>query len=544
MASSPLPTVILNGGAFDGADRFTRETALWRPSMRSPDGAINNAKLLADARGRDTVRNSGYAAGAVALHRDSIVGAQYRLNATPNWKVLSAFGRGFDDAWADEFQQVVEARFTLIAESDSAWLDAQRVNTLTGMIRLAVGIFLYTGEHISTCEWVPDPVRPLNTCLQFVSGDRLCNPGNTMDTNVMRRGIERTTKGQAIAYHFRMGDVTDPYPDSQPFVWRRVPVTKPWGRKQVLHIIEQGAPDQSRGMSEMVACLKNMHMTRKFADVTLQNAVVQATYAAAIESELPSEAIAVAMGAQPDQLGSSLMGVYGAFMGALGQYLDAANNIRIDGAQIPHLFPGTKLNMQPAKTVGGVGTSFEESLMRHTAASLGLSYEEFSRDFSKTNYSSGRAAMGVSAKFMASRKKHLADRLATNVYALVLEEEMANGNVPLPRGVTRDTFYAPLAKEAFTSCKWIGSGAGQIDELKETQAAGLRVAMGISTWEIECARLGLDWRETFQQRSREEALLKDLGLTFDLSAKKPLGQQESPSDVTSGDGGATTGAAA
>jgi len=534
-----LAVPIYSGGGLEGADRTARETLLWRPTMRSPDNVINTVKPLADARGRDSVRNSGLAYGAVSIHKDSIVGAQYRLNAAPNWKVLSTFSKGFDEAWADDFQQIVEARFGLLADSNDAWLDAQRVNTLTGMIRLAIGVFLMTGELISTVEWIREADRPINTALQFISGDRLSNPNNTMDTRYLRRGVERDDKGKAVAYNFRMGDLYDMYPDNLSVIWRRVPIAKPWGRKQVLHIVEQSLPDQTRGVSDMVAALKNMHMTKKFSEVTLQNAIINATYAAAIESELPPDVLAVAMGqSTATSPGQALLNVYGTYMGALGQYLDDANNIRIDGAKIPHLFPGTKLNMQPAKTVGGVGTSFEESLHRHTAASLGLSYEEFSRDFSKTNYSSGRAAMGVSARFMAARKKHVADRLATEIYALVLEEEMANGNVPLPSGVKRDVFYRPLAKEAFTACKWIGSGAGQIDELKETQAAILRIASGLSTYEAEGARLGVDWRELFAQRKREEALLTQYGLVFDLAAKKPLGQTETPSDATT-DGGAS-----
>lgn len=524
-------TVVLDSGALEGVDKFSRETFLWHPSMRSPDSVINQAKPLADARGRDTVRNSGYASGAVALHKDSIVGAQYRLNAQPNWRLLSTLNKAFDEVWADEFQQTVEARFAAIADSNACWLDAQRMNTFTGMIRLAVGIFLITGEFIGTCEWLRDVSRPLYTAIQFVNGDRLCNPNGMSDTRLLRRGIQRDIYGQPLSFNFRMADLYDYYPDALPYVWKNVPIAKPWGRKQVLYIVEQQMPDQSRGLSDMVAALKNMHMTKKFSEVTLQSAIINATYAAAIESELPSDAVAAALGQSGGDVGDSLMGVYGAFMGALSQYLGAANNIRVDGAQIPHLFPGTKLNMLPAKTAGGVGTGFEESLMRHTAASLGLSYEEFSRDFSKTNYSSGRAAVGVSARFMASRKKHVADRLATEIFALVLEEEMGDGNVPLPAGVTRDIFYEPLAKEAFATCKWIGSGAGQIDELKETQASLLKIAGGLSTWEIESARLGQDWREVFSQRSREEKLIKQYGLDFDLSAKKPLGQQESPTSI-------------
>lgn len=142
--------------------------------------------------------------------------------------------------------------------------------------------------------------------------------------------------------------------------------------------------------------------------------------------------------------------------------------------------------------------------------------------------------MGVSAKFMAARKKHVADRLASDIYALVLEEEMSNGNVVLPAGVKRDVFYMDkgVAKEALTQCVWIGSGAGQVDELKESQAAILRVASGLSTYEIECARLGQDWRDMFAQRQREDEDIKKRGLDFDLTAKKPLGHEPAPTDIT------------
>ena len=517
--------IVLDSGALEGADKFSRETALWSPSMGSPDQVINSAKPMADARGRDTVRNSGMAYGAVALHKDGVVGSQYRLNAIPHWRFLSNYSKGYDETWAVDFQQIVEARFSLLADSEMCWLDAQGVNTFTGLVRLAVGVFLITGEVVGSIEWLRKPNRPINTAFQMVNSDRLSNPNGMSDTRFMRRGVERDINGQALAYNFRMGDQFDTYADMMANTWRRVPAEKPWGRKQVIHIIEQGMMDQTRGISDMVATLKNMRMTKKFAEVTLQNAVINATYAAAIESELPNDMVAASLGQTGGDTTTGLLGMYRSYMGALGEYLDAANNIRIDGAMIPHLFPGTKLNMQPAKTAGGVGTAFEESLLRHTAASLGLSYEEFSRDFSKTNYSSGKAAMGVSQKFMASRKKHVADRLASDLYSLVLEEEMANGNVPLPRGQTRDVFYRDngLAKEALTRAQWIGSGYGQVDELRETQAAGLRIAMGISTYAIEGARLGIDWRELFEQHAREKALMTEYGLVFDTTTTKPTG---------------------
>jgi capsid protein len=150
-----------------------------------------------------------------------------------------------------------------------------------------------------------------------------------------------------------------------------------------------------------------------------------------------------------------------------------------------------------------------------------LSYEEFSKDYTKTNYSSARASMGQTWKYMQGRKKLVADRFATMVYLLWLEEEINAGNVPLPRGFTLDTFYSdPVMREALTSCDWIGASRGQIDEMKETQSALMRIKGGLSTHEQECARLGQDYRRVFKQLSREQRLAESLSLTFALDATK------------------------
>lgn len=515
------------GGGLEGADRIDRETALWMPSRQSPDRIINTVKETADARGRDSVRNNGYVAGAASVHKNEIIGAQYRLNSQPNWRFLSTLNAGFTEDWADEFQQVVEARFNLLADSTNCWLDAERKNTLTGMLRLAIGVFLATGEVIGTAEWIRESDRPYSTAIQFVRSDRLCNPMGRSDDATLRRGVQMDLRGKPLSYYIRSTDASyNQYPGEQPMTWRQVGAYKPWGRKQVIHIIEQGDHGQSRGVADMVSVMKSLRMTKRFSEIVLQSAVVNATYAAAIESELPSEAIVAALGGtNSSDPTTGMLGVYAAYMKALGQYLGGANNIGIDGAVVPHLFPGTKMKLQNAGTPGGIGTNFEESLLRHIAAGLGVSYEALSRDYSKTNYSSGKLATNQMSQNMAARKRHVADRFATDVYSLSLEEMMAAGDVPLPPRVRRDIFYAPLAKEAFCQSTWIGSGSGQVDELKESQAAGLRIQSGISTHEQECARLGYDWREVLEQRSREIKAFEKAGVLTNYSTIKPNGVQ-------------------
>ncbi|MEW3617902.1 hypothetical protein QOZ13_29535, partial [Pseudomonas aeruginosa] len=68
---------------------------------------------------------------------------------------------------------------------------------------------------------------------------------------------------------------------------------------------------------------------------------------------------------------------------------------------------------------------------------------------------------------------------------------------------------------------WIGAARGQIDELKETQAAVMKINSGLSTWEAELARLGQDWRRVFRQQARERRMQEDLELVFAQEAKQP-----------------------
>ena len=543
LAVTDRPETGAFGGGLEGAERTSRETMLWAPSRLSADQIINGfggsggglfgAKTEADLRGRDTVTNDGYAQGVVDINRDSIVGDQYRLNSQPNWIVLqNDVSPSFDEAWAEEFQEAVEEKFNLVADSSANWLDASRQLPFTGLIRLGIAGFVYTGEVVATCEWIREADRPFNTAIQIISPARLSNPYGATERRHLRNGVKRDDRGKPEGYWIRRSYPTEFYdPDS--FRWDLIPAYKPWGRKMVVHIKDTIQPSQTRGIAAMVAVLKQMRMTKRFQEVVLQNAVINASYAATIESELPTEVVAAAMnGGSASNITEGFTGFVGAYLGMLDSYLSQSNSIAVDGAKMPHLFPGTKLNAKTLGTPGGVGTEFETSLLRHTAAGLGISYEELANDFSKTNYSSGKLASLKTQRHMAARKKFVADKFANDIYALWLEEELNAGSLPLPLGWDSRVFYMPWGKEALTACDWIGAGRGQVDEFKETQAALLRIQGGLSTREKEIARLiGGDYRKVFRQLSREQKLADKLDLDFSQATADKSGMNPSSANV-------------
>ena len=521
-------------GAYDAARRFDDGLTAWAPALRSADLDLLGDKGLIDARVRDVSRNDAYVAAGAQLHKDSIVGAAYLLNSKPAFKVL-----GLDEVWAEEFQQEVEEKFTLYAESPRNWIDAQRVNSFTEQIRLAVGVFCATGEVLASAEWLRDAGRPFHTALQMIELDRLSNPYGRMDDKYLRAGVEKNDFGAPTGYWIQVAHPTDFTVQDNTYRWKYVPATKPWGRTQIIHIFDQQRPEQSRGVSQMVAALKEIRITKKFRDVTLASAVLNATYAASIESELPSQMVFEQMGAgRGGNLGDAIAEYGTAYLGAVAKFAGGGKGLYLDGVKVPHFFPGTKLQMRPAGTPGGVGTDFEKSLLRYIAANLGVSYEQLSKDYSETNYSSARAGVNETEKFMAGRKKRVADGYATHGFMLWLEEAINKKQITsMPRRAP--SWYEGLNAEAYSQCEWIGASKGQIDELKETQAAVLRLKYNLSTQEKEVARFGGDWRKVNAQREREMKDQKARGLVVeqDNSINAASGaprQQEAKDEPTDG----------
>ena len=519
------------GGAHDGAALTGRDMMAWQPPIMSADAEILPDLDIMVARGRDTARNNPIVSNAVATTKNSVVGDRYMLNAKPH---LAALGAGFDEAWEEAFQEEVETKFGLYAESMAREADAEGVKTLTDIVRLGVGSVVVGGEFLATLEWLPnDPMRVFATAVQCVDHERLSNPFHTYDTATLRGGVERDARGKVVAYHIRTRHPNDPYgmDGDEGMAWKRVPAAKPWGRPMVLHVFEQMRPDQTRGIAAMSSALREMRMTSKFQDTVLQNAILRASYAASIESELPSAEIFQKMGASNAGDLSKEVGEYSkGFLQRLGMFTKTGKANTHNGVKVPHFHPGTKLNIHQLGDGGPLGTEFENSLLRKIAAALGISYEELSKNFSDTNYSSARAAMAQTWKATRAMKRGVADRIASTVYRAWLEEAVNTGQiVNLPAAARRPGWlYHGQNFDALAGCDWIGASRGQIDELKETQAAALRLSKGMSTQEEECARLGLDWRVVNRQLERERIDRMARGLDEPATTKSDAALSRQP----------------
>lgn len=504
------------GEAYEGASKFSRELALWQPGNRTADQDIIPAKRLSDARVRNILQNDAYAQNGQRLHQDNIVGSQFLLNAKPNSSVL--LGK-LDETWEEEFQEEVEEKFGLWAEADANYIDSTRRNSFTMLVRQAVGTYLMCGEVLAAVDWDKDRKsdRPFSTSIRMIDVDRLSTPMDKMANPFIIGGVEVNASHVPTHYHVRKANPRDVYL-TQAYQWERLPAKLWWGRPQFIHLFEQQRPNQTRGMSDLAAGIRETHMARQFRDIMLQNAVVQATYAMVVESDLPAQEIFGRLMAGDTPADEAIKQGLGGHLELISEFMKNADQLKMNGVRIPALPLGSKLKMQAPGQGGPLGTQFEQSLLRNIAALLGVSYEQLSKDYSETNYSSARAAMTETWKFMVSRKKVVADRFANIIYRLWLEEAINKGVITsLPRKMGSDStwLYAPLAMEAVTACEWIGAARGQIDELKETQASVLKIKHKLSTYEREIARAnGGDWRRELRQIAREKKEFKHYKLPY------------------------------
>lgn len=471
--------------AHEAADLVSRAFADWRPGLGSADADLLDERDTISARARDLARNEALTASAYQTYRDNIVGHVLRLSAQPDYRLL-----GIDKDAADAWGNTAESWFRTWA--DTIECDAARTQNLLGLTHQALNGSLMNGDAIAISHWLPSPDSLWATRLQLIEADRLATPPSLATRDDIRGGVEINAFGAPIAYHIRKTHPGERNPGLDEY--ERIPAFTPWGRRRVIHLYDKERSGQSRGKAIVSAVMKDLRMAGNYAQAELKAAVVNALVAAFIESDLPPESIAALFS---DQTDSNVLSYWQT------AFSDKNRPVLEGGAIIP-LAPGAKLaSHNPGRPAAAFGV-FMEHVVRRIAAGLNLPYELLLKDFSKTNYSSARAALLEAWRYFYGRRRWLTDQWLLPIYELWAEEALATGRIEAPG------FYQN--KYAWLKSRWVFAGRGWVDPVKEATAAKLRIEAGLSTLEMECAEQGLDWEEVLDQQARECERRDELGL--------------------------------
>lgn len=502
--------------AHKAASWFDRQVATWRPRMGSADADILPELNTMRGRSRDLGRNNGVARGITSTIIDNVVGVGLRLAARPDYKAL-----GQSKEWADEWRANVQSRWT------AYWCTTavHTADTLNGdqLAALALRSLLENGDAVGVFDWIPGRGDGFATKVKPIESDRLSNPNGESDSPVLRGGIAlELATGAPLGYWIRNAHPGDAYLAGMAGAfpaWEFVPRRMDFGRLRVLHAFDAERPEQHRGKPVLSAVLPQFKQLDRYTRAEVDAAVVNAMIAGFIETPMSMEDIVELFKGDPDPY--------------LKMRRDHAVGLE-SGSLVP-LAPGDKLQpFLPQRPASGFG-AFVENVLRMIGVAADLPYEMVLKDFSKTNYSSARAALLEAWRAFLRRRDNLGTQWCDPIYWNWLEEQVNAGTVEAPG------FYENRA--AYQRCKWIGPGRGWVDPVKEAQAAQIRIEAGLSTLEDECAELtGGDWEEKMEQRATELAKARELNIPQVVSGRATVVPEDGSAPAEPGTAPAPTNA--
>lgn len=181
--------------------------------------------------------------------------------------------------------------------------------------------------------------------------------------------------------------------------------------------------------------------------------------------------------------------------------------------------PGEKPHVLESNRPSANFAAFEVTIKRAMAAALGIPYESLAKDYSRTNYSSMRAAVNEVWKYYRALRDWFSRRYTQPVWEMVIEEAYLRNYLGLADDLAKakPAFGFYEGRQYWCSASWIGPAKGFIDPVKEIQATILALQNHLTTYAEAWAERGGDFLDALPVMEEELASLKNLP-----EAEKPL----------------------
>lgn len=484
--------IMMYAGGYSGASK-DRLHSSWMPGGGSADADILPDLPTLRERSRDLIRNDGFASGIIKTFSINVIGTGIRAQSRLKFKRLK-----LEKEAAKEFQEQFEANFERwIPEADaSGRMDFYEIQDL---VEKQV---IENGDVIVLPFRIKRPGKAFSYCLQVIEADRLATPTSKLTDKSIREGVEIGTYGEPIAYWIKKthpGEIYS-YVETDDFV--RYPAVNKYGKLNVLHIYEQLRPGQSRGVPVLAPVLNIFKNLSSFVEAELLKNRIAACFSIFVKKNDPLNT-SVKRSNETDKK---------------NQRLESIEPGRIDYLEI-----GEDIQVANPGGPGGSYDPFIYSLLCLIAASLNIPYELVAKDFSRTNFSSARAAFIDAIKFFQCKQAFINKKLNQPVYEDVQEEAYLRGELNIP------TFYSNRTE--WMRVKWQGNGWKWVDPLKDVQANKEAVNENMLSLADVCSGIGSDWEETIEQRAAEINKQKELGIYQEpKKVSKEINPQEKKQD--------------
>lgn len=492
-----------------GASRTKRSLRSFTAQSGSPNKDINWNNTTLRQRGRMLYMSAPVATSAINTNRTKVVGTGLTLKSAVNREIL-----GLSPEAAKDWQRKTEAEWKLWSEKKQN-CDATRMNTFLGLQQLTLLSWLQSGDVFALLKRVkPTPFNPYGLRIHLVEADRVSTPAeyagglgfstitdgkNIATGNRIYDGVEVDGSGAVVAYYIR-----NTYPwqvTTEETKWERVMAYgEKTGLPNILHMMSSERPDQYRGVTYLAQIVEPLLQLRRYTESELMAALIQSFFTAWITTGTASDEIPI------NEVGAGDIAGIPTANPRESNLSRSFNEYEMGPGTVVHLEDGEKVQFGSPNIPAASFDTFVKTLCRLMGAALEIPYEVLLKEYNKS-YSASRAALLEAWEAFKMRRKWLTDSFCQPAYEVWLAEAVARGRIQAP-GFWED----PLVRDAWCGARWIGPVQGQLDPLKEANAAVITVNHGFKTHEQVTREMGGgDWEENVEQLTRENAMLATAG---------------------------------
>jgi lambda family phage portal protein len=380
------------------------------------------------------------------------------------------------------------ARLQLLTENDNynseveqyfaTWAEAINLGDKLKTLRKAKCI---DGEAFAIIVNNPKVNHEIKIDLKIIESDRIATPYPKITERDVD-GIHYDKYGNPVSY-----DVLKEHPGSVSFSKfnevEKVPA------EFMLHWYRQDRPEQSRGLTELLPSLPLFAQLRRYTLAVIQAAETAANIAGIVYTKTPDQVFPIDT--------------------------EKTKTLELERNTMNVIPEGWEFSQLKAEQPTTTYSMFKREILSEIGRCLQMPTNIILGDSSNYNYASGRLDHQTFYKNIRNEQ----NQCEKVVLFPLLDAWNAEG---VRIGLFRNHGNAPISSR-YARFYW--DGMEHVDPTKETEASAKRIEMRLTNHSIECARLGYDWEDVFEQLAREEKKAKELGLTLPIQIKQKKKQE-------------------
>jgi len=304
-------------------------------------------------------------------------------------------------------------------------------------------------------------------------------------------GVELDARGKRVAYWFFKEHPHNPL-GGAPLERTRVPLA------EIFHMFEIERPAQTLGNPRAYTATTDIRSLDEYEYAELERKKNTSSGYLFIKS--PDNSAVEGFGrAKTFQPGEGEEGEESAGAGGREDYIG-----EIEPGSVIRGYPGEEMqNTEPAKT-DDLYPEYVKGKKRSAARSMGMSYESYTGDLEKVNFSSIRVGLNQEESKYRTEQDLYAATFLTWVWEKWMDIAVMAGALDLPN------YFAK--RIAYQEVMWQAPGWKYVNPLQEIKALEVEVDMGLISKSQAAAQRGRNFEDVVARRAADKALEKSYGV--------------------------------